>query len=120
MFVKIGATTLRQIRSALEKTAAFEKTAAELRHENDVYRRTLGLVARGCLDPEVALSKLAEFTADIDRLRVFELAMDNGTSDTIKLGMAVSADSGQSSGEVSPEEKYTSRLREATSEYGFN
>jgi len=118
VLVKIAADTLRQIRSVLEKTAELEKKSAELQRDNDVYKRTLELVARGHIDPEIALDKVAEFKSDVDRLRIFEVAVELGSQETTKLGTAVDAVSENSSGGDSPEGKYARRLRETADELG--
>lgn len=118
MLVKIGADTLKRIRSVLEKTAELEKKSAELAKDNDIYKRTLELVAQGHIDPEIALDKVAEFKADDDRLRIFEVAVSIGSQETTKLGTAVDAVSENSSGGDSPEGKYARRLRETADELG--
>lgn len=118
MLVKIGATTLKQIRSVLEKTAELEKRSAELQRDNDIYKRTLELVAQGHIDPEVAVEKVAEFQVDADRLRIFEAAVAMGSQETTKLGTAVDAVSENSSGGDTAEGKYARRLRETADEFG--
>lgn len=116
-FVKVAAQTLHEIRDVLVKTAELEKRAEALIQENEVYQRTLSLVAQGLVDPAVAMEKVAEFKADKSRLDIFETAMTSGMNEVTKLGTAV--DDVSSSSGNSPEEKYVQRLRNATDGLGF-
>ncbi len=109
--VKIASEKLLEIRERLVKTAQLEKRAAELECENDVLRRTLGLVAEGQIDPAIALDKVAEFTADPDKLRVIEVALGLGGGDSTKIGSAVDADpNDESAGDGTSEDKFGRRL----------
>ncbi len=110
--VKIAAEKLREIRTELTKVAELEKQAAQLSRENGVLHRMLELVADGQMDPAIALDKVAELTADPDKLRVIEAAFGLGGGDSTKIGSAVDADpSDETSGDGTPEEKYGRRLQ---------
>lgn len=116
--VKIATETLQEIREVLTKTAAFEKRAAELEQENDIYRRTLSLVAQGLVDPAVAIEKVAEYQTDHRRFEIFEASLATGVGGVTKLGTAVDDDSGFSTSE-SPENKFVHRLRDVTEGLGL-
>jgi len=106
--VKVAAEDLRQIREALVKTAALEKRAEIAERRSAMLEHVLGLVDRGLMDSSVALSKLGEFTADPDQLRIFEAASDyHGAS--VKLGVGVD-DTGVTSAST-PENKLALALQ---------
>jgi hypothetical protein len=114
---RIDSETLRQTRDMLMKTAAFEKRAALLEAEVDVYRRVLDLVAKGQLDPEVAIEKVAEFKGDSDRLRIFEAATSLNYG-SVKLGTAVDDVTDGPSGADTPEGKLVRAVERITADTG--
>lgn len=112
MLVKIAADTLVKIRGELVKHAELEKRAARLEQANEIYRRTMNLVAEGSLDPEVAIVKVAEFQENPDRLEIFEAAMNAGVHETTKLGTVVEDGQETPAGAGSPEGKLSRRVEE--------
>lgn len=117
--VRVPAEKLREIRGHLEKTASLEKRASELELENDVLRRTMGLVADGVLDPAVAMDKVASFLEDSDSLRVLELAVSLDTS-SIKLGSVVEDDITAPRGSESPEDRLRSDVEDIVADTGLS
>lgn len=66
------------IKVAADNTNALLKKVAELQEKNDVLTSVLSLVVDGALDASVALMKVAEFTENPDRLKMFKAAHELG------------------------------------------
>lgn len=117
--VKIATDTLKRIRGELVKTAALEKEAQQLRLENDIYRRTMDLVAEGYLDPAVAIVKVAEFQQDPGQLALYEHAFNMGAYESTKLGTAIDDIKETPSDAGTPEGTLGRRIESVVDDYGL-
>lgn len=66
------------IKVAADKTETLLAKMAALQDENDVLRSVLTFVVDGAMDASVAMMKVAEFTGDPSRLKMFKAAHELG------------------------------------------